>query len=56
MPLETKYKLYEDTVELAKELFRGGNAQKLGNLSFEEIIKEIFEGLKKINEEEEYSK
>ena len=45
----TKSKIYEDAVALAKELFKNGEASKFGSL--EDIIKEIFETLKKINEE-----
>ncbi|XOB41816.1 MAG: hypothetical protein ACKKMS_00230 [Candidatus Nealsonbacteria bacterium] len=48
MPFPTN-KIYEDTVELVKELFRGGDASKFASL--EEIIKEIFKALKEINEE-----
>lgn len=52
MPLKSKFGIYKDTLELTKELFRGGNLK--ANVDI--LIKEIFKTLKEINEkEEEYS-
>jgi len=49
MPIVSISKIYADTIELAKELFRSG---KIEFVQIEATIERIFKKLKEINEKE----